>query len=130
MTRAWIKIVAAFLLGGVVGAVGARWSGPYLFHRYGESTQAQARMLQRFSATLHLTPEQRMQVAAIFEAKRQKIEALRAEMRPKFEEIRTSTSAEIRRLLTPEQQPRFDVMETEWHRKMKRFHERMKGDAR
>ena len=110
MNGAWKQILIAWLLGGVVGFAGARWSAPSWFHRHGEGKQAQARMLQRFSSKLRLTPDQRAKVAAIFEAKRQKIDALRAEVRPKFEEIRASTSAEIRALLTPEQQRAFDVM--------------------
>ncbi len=87
---------------------------PFYLHRHWNSGQFQARLLQRFSSKLKLTPEQRTQVATILEAKRQKIDALRADIRPKFEEIRTSTAADIRKLLTPEQQQKFDVMQVEW----------------
>ncbi len=122
MTRPWLQLLMAFFLGAVVGVVGARWSAWHGPHRHWEGKQAQSRMLKQFSSKLHLTSDQRTQVAAILEAKHQKIEALRTEIRPRFEEIRASTSAEIRQRLTPEQQQRFDVMETAWRQKMTRGH--------
>ncbi len=88
-------------------------STPSYLHRHWDSGQFQARLLQRFSSKLKLTPEQRTQVATILEAKRQKIDALRADIQPKFEEIRTSIAADIRKLLTPEQEQKFDVMQAE-----------------
>ena len=61
-------------------------------------------------------------MGAILEDKRHKIEDLRAEIRPRFKEIRTSTSVEIRGLLTPEQQQKFDVMNAQWEAKAKKFY--------
>ena len=79
-------------------------------------------MLDRFSSGLRLTPEQRTQVGALLETKRQKMDTLRAEMRPRFEEVRQSTQADIRRLLTPDQQTRFDEMEKDWQTRLKKRH--------
>ncbi len=121
MKRISKQVLVAFVLGGVVGIVGARWCAPSGFHRHWRDGQSQARMLQRFSAKLQLTPAQRTQVAAILEAKRRKIDALRAEIRPKFEEIRTSTAAEIRVRLTPEQQKTFDVMQADWEARARKW---------
>ena len=121
MTRATQQTLVAFVLGAVVGVVGTARVAPGAFHRRWESGQFQARMLQRFSAKLQLAPAQRTQVAAILEAKRLKIDALRADIRPKFEEIRALTSAEIRALLTPAQQKKFDVMQAEWETRRKRW---------
>lgn len=120
MKLAWRQVAVAFLVGGVVGVGGAWWIVPRGVHRW-EHGQPQARLLERFTRRLRLTAEQRAQVATILEATRQKIEALRAESRPRFEAIRNSTRAEIRQLLTPEQQQTFDVMDAEFERKMKRF---------
>ena len=122
MTLAWKQIVIALVMGALVGVVGAKWCASSHFHRHGERGQFQTRMLQRFSSKLNLTPGERTQVAAILEAKRRKIDALRAEIGPRFEDIRTSTSAEIRQLLTPEQQKRFDIMQAEWDARRKQFH--------
>jgi len=38
------------------------------------------------------------------------------EMRPKAEEVRNSTKTQIRSLLTPEQQKKFDVLQERWRR--------------
>jgi len=124
MTRAWTPIVIAFVLGGGVGFAVSRSCGLRLFHRHGDDAHAQQRLLNRFSSTVQLTPQQRTQVAAILETKRQKMDALRAEIRPRFEEIRTSTSAEIRKLLTPEQQQTFDVMQVKWDARKKGLRDR------
>jgi Spy/CpxP family protein refolding chaperone len=122
----WTHATVAFALGGIVGFAGMWWSAPYFPHRRWGHGQFQAHPMQRFSSQLKLTPEQRTQVAAILEAKRLKIDAFRAEMKPKFEEIRTSTSAEIRQILTPEQQRRFDEMNAEFEARGKRLHEKFR----
>ena len=121
MTRAWKQILAACVVGGVIGGVGVRCSVPYMLHRHRDGARFQARLLQRFSSTLNLTPGQRTQVAAILQAKRQKIEALRGEIQPRFKELRASTAAEIRQLLTPEQQRTFDVMQAKWDARIKQW---------
>ena len=115
------KSLVLMLFGGLVG-FGLGWGvayhlGPQLWRGHHHKQE----LLQQFSATLHLTPEQYTKVAAILEEKEQKIEALRATMKPRFEDIRTSTSAEIRQLLTPEQQPKFDAVEAEWNARRERF---------
>ena len=127
MKLAWKQVAIAVVLGGCLGFVGACWGLPRLLHHRWGGGQFQQRLLDRFSSKLQLRPEQRNQVAAILEAKRKKIDALRAEMRPQFEELRTSTSTEIRRLLTPEQQKRFDVMEAKLDARVKRFRDRWVG---
>ena len=124
MKLAWKHVIVAFIVGVMVGIVGARGCVRFMVHRHWRSGQFQARMLQRFSSKLQLTPDQRTHVAAILDQKRQKIDALRAEIQPKFQEIRTSTAAEIRALLTPEQQQKFDAMNAKSEARAKRFHER------
>ena len=120
MTLAWKQILAAAMIGVVVGAVGAHRIAPCYFHRPWGHRDFQARLLERFSSKLKLTAEQRTQVAAILDVKRQKIDALRAEIQPRFKEIRASTAAEIRQLLTLEQQQKFDIMNAEFEAKSKR----------
>ncbi len=119
MNLAWKQIIIAFVLGGIVGVIGVQGRNFYCMHRHWKPGEFQARLLQKFNSKLQLTPGQRTQVAAILETKRQKIDSLRAEFRPRFEEIRNSASAEIRQLLTPEQQVKFDVMKEKWQRKAK-----------
>ena len=117
--------VAAFacLASLTLGAGAGWWAGRDLFPRRWSWEQRYQRMWERFSSQLKLTAEQRDQVKVLLEAKRQKMSALRVETRPRYEEIRRSTQAEIRRMLSPEQQKKFDRMEMEWQaRRAKRSH--------
>jgi Spy/CpxP family protein refolding chaperone len=121
MKRTWVLMLGALLAGILIGAAGASWAVACRW-----KTPFHERLLDRFSSTLQLTPQQREQVGAILEAKRQRIDALRAEIRPKFDELRMSTGAEIRALLSPEQQTRFDEMETKRAQQVARWRERRK----
>jgi Spy/CpxP family protein refolding chaperone len=121
MTLAWKQVMVAFLLGACVGAAalgGKLWSARK--SRW-DSGHSQQQLLKRFNDALQLTPAQQPQVAAILEAKRQKIDALRAEMRPRFEEVRAAARAELRPLLTPAQQDKLEAMETKWEQRKQRW---------
>jgi Spy/CpxP family protein refolding chaperone len=68
-------------------------------------------MRARFERQLKLTPDQKAKVDAIFQAGRQQMDQIYAEIRPRLEALRDSTSVQIRQLLTPEQQLKFDKLE-------------------
>ncbi len=106
-----------------LGVGGGWWAGRELFPRRWGWEQRYQKMWEKFSSELKLTPEQKDQVKVLLEEKRRKMEALRAETRPRYEEVRRSTQQEIRKLLSPEQQTKFDRMEMEWQaRRAKRSH--------
>ncbi len=127
MTNLQKQLIVALALGAFVGVAGAQADpmdeGEGSWHREDHGDRDRDRgerakrtpeqRLKRFSEKLKLTPDQRQQVSTIFEASRTKMEALRAEFRPKFEAIRTDTRAQIRGLLTPDQQKTFDAMNAE-----------------
>ena len=115
-------VALACLAGLLVGAAGGWWAGRDLFPRRWGWEQRYEKMLERFGVELKLTPEQKEQVKVLLEAKRRKMEALRTEIRPRREEIRQSTQAEIRKLLSPEQQTKFDRMEKEWQARRAKKH--------
>lgn len=78
--------------------------------------QAEQR-LQQLAETLALTAEQKAQVAAVFQTEGEKLAALRADdsLRPRkklkqFREIREGARTQIRAILTPEQQAKFDAL--------------------
>ena len=110
------------LLSSILGLVVGFWIGREHFPRHWDRRQRYEKMLERFDSRLQLTPEQKPQVRSVFESKRQKMEALRGEMRPKFQEIRRSTQEDLRKLLTPDQQKKFERMEAEWQVRMKKRH--------
>ena len=125
MRLMWKQVVPALALGVVAGFAAAQSCGPGPWHRHrGGPGEFQERMLKEFSAKLHLTPDQHQRVSAILDAKRAKMDALRAEVHPKFDELRSSTRDEIRQLLTPEQQKTFDVMDAKHEQEMRRRRER------
>jgi hypothetical protein len=111
------------LIAGLIGfALGAAtlWSFHYYYGAQYRNADPYRQMLNRFSSKLDLSADQKTQVAAILEDKRQKIAALRDEARPRFEEIRGATRAEIRQVLTAEQQQKFDAMQSDWDAPWKR----------
>ena len=127
MTLNWKPIVIAFVIGGTAGFLAARMCAGLMKHHRWDNGKSPGQMLDRFSSKLHLTAEQRQQIGAILEAKRQKLDALRGEIRPKFQELHASTSAEIRRLLNPDQQRIFDEMQAKRDARRKRFRDRWAG---
>ena len=121
--NASIRTIACVCLASLaLGGASGWYAGREVFPKRWNQKERYQQMLERFGRELKLTPEQKTQVGAILEAKRQKIEALRAEMRPRFQEIRRTTQLDIRRQLTPEQQPKFERMEAESQAHLKRIH--------
>jgi hypothetical protein len=120
MKLEWKQIIVSLFIGVALGAALGWWGSQYSEDRGGKDHYSQ--MLERFSAKLNLTPEQKKEIAGILEAKRQNIIALRAEIRPRFEEIRNSARQEIRKHLNPEQQQKFDTMQAEWDSRRKGRH--------
>jgi hypothetical protein len=112
MKPGWASLTLVLLLGAVIGAGTAWWAGKY--SRCAKGWEPYANVVERFSNKLDLTLDQQRAVAAVLDENRQKIRTLRAEIKPRFEEIRGSTREAIRQHLTPEQQAKFDAMQAEW----------------
>jgi Spy/CpxP family protein refolding chaperone len=71
-------------------------------------------LLDRIDRELHLTSEQRNQVRSIFDERRGRLEAVQRDAIARADQERLELQAEIRKVLTPEQQQRFDRwLETE-----------------
>lgn len=124
MKLAWKQIVVSLLIGLAAGAAAGRWAG-LLRHGRWDDEKRYARMLERFNRELDLSPEQRDKVAAVLESKRLKVQALRAEVRPRFEELRRSAKDEIRALLRPEQKTAFEKLEARWAAKRQKMGQRL-----
>ena len=114
MKNLWKPVMAAVVISAGLGVVTTHAEEPKAErHHRQRSEHKPEEQLERFSAKLQLSPEQRQRVAEILKATRGKIQALREEMRPKVEEIRKANRAEIRQVVTPEQQKKFDAMQAE-----------------
>ena len=107
--KMWSVLVGVFVLGAITGAA---LSGLYRSRASGSETREKA-MHERFEnmrRELSLTDEQTTAVRAIIDETRNEYRALRAELRPRFEEPRQKARKRIRALLTPDQQKKFDAM--------------------
>ena len=108
-------LVVVFIAGGAAG---------WLIH---DSTEHDRRprgrgpdaMVAYLTHELKLTPAQADSVRAIFARHRSEIEALGAQVRPRFDSIKTVVRAEIDAQLTPEQRAKHErlVAEAEHHRR-------------
>lgn len=104
--RAIFYLVAIFVLGVVLGALGA-----HLFERHWGRLpwgQRRARVVERFTRELRLSPEQRDQLVRILDETGQRYQKLNEQVRPQYDEIRQSARQRIRAILNDEQRARFE----------------------
>ncbi|MDE2039817.1 MAG: hypothetical protein KGO96_08670 [Elusimicrobia bacterium] len=111
------KSILPVLLGFLLGAA-AMLALPRLRHR--RHAPDPARLAQRFSRELGLSDPQRLSVQAALEASAGRLRSLREETAAKFKAIRAQTRSDIRAMLTPEQQKRFDEMARRWDSRRRR----------
>lgn len=106
--KVWLVLVVVFALGSITGAA---LTG--LYRSRAGADRPEKAMHDRFEkmrTELNLTDEQTKSISAILDETRNEYRALRAELRPRFEEPRLKARAKIRALLTPEQQQKFDAL--------------------
>ena len=120
--KAALWVGAVFLLGAALGGVLG-----YLFaHRpvsaanppVRESAR-RAQKIQQLKNELSLTPQQLQQVDVILQQKHSETTAIREQTEAQIEAVRQKGRNEIRAVLTPEQQPKFEEL-------MKRYDEERK----
>jgi len=108
----WKYIVVSLVIGLVIGAAGGIHYSHRMAHRW--MNQAPERFLKHIDRQVRLTDSQRQQIRALLNADRDKIAAF-------HQDIRKATQAQIRALLTPEQQPKFDAMIARHEARMKKW---------
>ena len=82
--------------------------------------------LEHLSEKLDLTADQKAKVQPIIDQAKPQIEAIHQEAMEKMRTIMESTGAQIRPLLTPQQQEKFDAMKKaheDMHKAMKEMHD-------
>ena len=111
----WKQMIVVLIFGIVLGVLGTLRCMPFGFHgAWGNPEKFHQHMMAEFTSKLKLTSDQQQKVSAVLDESRVKISALREEVHPKFEAIRNVSKAEIRKLLTSEQQEKFDQLEAKW----------------
>ncbi len=112
---AMVFLLGVFLAGGAVGFAANQVAGP---EKKCKGDRASYR--ERFATELGLSASQRQVVDSLMEAQRTQVRALYSPMRPQLDSIGRSrdsifedTQRQLRLLLTPEQQARFEQMHRE-----------------
>ena len=128
MTRKLITLIAAggLTLGSLVylqAQPGEHGPGPmHQHHMMGNP-------LEHLSDTLNLTAEQKAKVQPIIDQTKPQIAAIHQEAMEKMRAIMESTGAQIRPLLTPQQQEKYDAMKKaheDMHKAMQEMHDAQK----
>ena len=116
-----LSAVAAIGLGGLAVAQ-PEDGGPGRWHGHGNQ-------LERLTKTLNLTPDQQAKVQPILEQAKPQIIAIHQEAMQKTKAVMDTTMSQIRPLLTPEQQKKFDDQQKarqDMHNAEKELHDAMK----
>ncbi len=117
-----LTVAGALALGSLTAHAedeGKRWHGG---GGGGHGGMHQGMMLEHLTKTLDLTPQQQAQIAPIVEQARPQMKAIHEEAMQKAHAVIENTANQIRPLLTPQQQSKFDAL--------KKAHEDMKTARR
>ena len=104
--KVWLVLVVVFVLGACTG--GAVTGFYRAMTRPGKPNSASR--IEKLRSDLNLNDDQMKSVSAILDDTKNEYKALRAEVKPRFDEPRQKARTKIRALLTPEQQQKFDAM--------------------
>lgn len=122
-TRVWFSlfVLAVFCVGLATGVLLGRRMPPPPLQRGGffmgaggrgpaggPGTRGGRALIERLDRELQLTPDQKTRVQAIFDERRPHLEAVQREIATRAEEEQRGLQAEVRKVLTPDQQQRFD----------------------
>lgn len=106
-------LIAVFIAGGAAGWGAREGAKPDSRGRRGPEA-----MVEHLTRELSLTAIQRDSVRAILERHHPEVEALWAEIRPRFDSIKARVRAEVAAQLTPDQQARYQrLLEEAEHRR-------------
>ena len=130
MTRKLLTLMAAagLTLGGLAYLQAQDPSGPKHEHGPGPKHHME-NPLEHLSESLNLTAEQKAKVQPIIDQAKPQIAAIHQEAMEKMRAIMESTGAQIRPLLTPQQQEKFDAMKKaheDMHKAMQEMHDAQK----
>lgn len=119
-----ITVGAALSLGGLSAIAHPEHGGPGGAggHQHGDWGNP----LEHLTKELNLTPDQQAKVTPIVDQAKPQIQQIHQEAMEKMRAVMESTGAQIRPLLSPEQQQKFDAMKKaheDMHNAMKEMHE-------
>ena len=112
LLKVWLMVLGVFALGCLTGA--SLDSVYRIRARNNERHEARGRrdkqdVFENMKRDLNLNEQQATEIRAILDQTRNDYRTLRAEVRPRYDQVRQNARTRIRALLTPEQQQRFDL---------------------
>lgn len=105
----WVSLLLTLIVGIAMGVAIDRLAIERA-GRDGDRRDRGARLVSRLASELDLTPEQRAKVEAVLASSRERARALWRESQAAHEAFRSEVREDIRSLLDPHQQARFDEM--------------------
>ncbi len=122
-----VLMVIVLVLGLGIGVLAGRMEQKRRrpVYRHGRSSAPET-LIKRFTDELHLDSRQQELVSKILEEKKARIAQFRSEMISKFAKIKSSSREEIRAVLNPEQQAKFDKICRKSDKKMREWEKKYK----
>ena len=108
--KAIALLVLVFGLGVAFGALGLRLLSGRVYGARTPRAQStgEMRVVNRLTHDLDLTLEQQKQVSEILTDMQVRYNAIRQQMNPQFDQVRSQGREQMRQILTPEQRPKLD----------------------
>jgi len=114
-------LLAAFVLGAITGAVGYAVYASHFAPRWGAGRGSPRHdMVEQLARDIPLDADQKAKLREILDRTRKRFAALRAQYEPQTGAIRSEGRDEIRSILRPEQQARFEEIVREMDRRRER----------
>ena len=108
-----IAAIGAFSFGSTAFAQEPSQGGPGEAGRHGGGRGSRGASIERITDQLNLTPDQKAKAQPIIDQTRPQIENIRREAMQKMKAVMDNAMAQIRPLLTPEQQKKLDEVKNE-----------------
>jgi hypothetical protein len=106
--KALALIVLVLVLGIALGAVGHSVFDRRVLGARTQSRPDPPRGVNRLTTELNLSPDQQKQLSAILMDMQHRMDGVRQQMDPQFNQIRDQGHDQIRQILTPDQRPKFE----------------------
>jgi hypothetical protein len=112
------KIFISFIVGILLGIAGTGFYIHHCFSRAWMNSGNHNHVVDVLDSKLNLTADEKVKVEKIFDEANPAMDKIRVETNGKLKAMREKTSAQIRLILTPDQQKKFDDLRADWDKKM------------
>ncbi|MFA5139410.1 MAG: hypothetical protein WC728_09275 [Elusimicrobiota bacterium] len=114
MRICWKQVIPVFVLGLVLGAAMGSWCHRAMFRKLMKGGPNSEWMLKKLGRDLELDAGQKEALKKVLDVKHEEMRAFHKETGERFRQMRASFEADIKKVLTPEQQAEFDALSIRW----------------